>query len=190
MIPVRALPAILVGALLALLAACGGGDDGPQSVSEIDSVAEAVRTRNSQAILDMMQYEQVACTTDDTGFGGPPACLQGEEEGALVDVLQAGDCQTAYLRPDGVPNALQHFLNPGPETYAAYEVADSPGRYEIIFSYVQQGRILASRIVLLEGKIVFLDLGCTETPEEKIAGIDADAFIIEPSVSSPSPEPS
>jgi len=176
--------------ILVSLAACGGGDDDAATVPDVDRVAAAVQTRDSAALLGLIGYEQVACTSAPLDVGGPPPCRAGEEDGALVDVVQAVQCKGAYLRPSDVPNALQHFLDPRPVVYAAFEAPETweSGEYAVVLTSSQQGRAVASQLVIEGGKVVLLDFGCGETPEEKIADIDQGSFLIEPAEPSATPE--
>jgi hypothetical protein len=187
----RAAPLAFILAALTALTACGGGDDSGRSNADVDRVTEAIAAGDSQALADLMQYTQVACTTDEPAPGGPPSCRAGEEAGTPVDVVQASDCDSTYLRPGDVPNALQHFLNSSPEVYAAFEApGDAPDRYEIVLSSSRQGGTLASGVVVEGGRIVLLDLGCVETPQERVAGVSPEAFVISPAEPSPTPGPS
>jgi hypothetical protein len=181
---------VAVLALLISLVACGGGDDDADTVPDVDRVAAAVQTRDSAALLGLIGYEQVACTTARPDVGGPPPCRAGEEDGALVDVVQAAQCEGAYLRPGDVENALQYFLDPRPVVYAAFEAPEmwESGEYAVVLTSSQQGRAVASQLVIEGGKIVLLDFGCGETPEEKIADVDQGSFLIEPAEPSATPE--
>ncbi len=186
----RALAPAALFALLVALAACGGGDDGPGPVPDVDRVAAAVQTRDSATLLGLIGYQQVACSTAPPDVGGPPSCRAGEDDGALVDVVQVAQCEGAYLRPVDVENALQHLLDPGPSVYAAFEAPETweSGEYAVVLTSSEQGRAVASQLVIERGKIVLLDFGCGETPEEKIADIDQGSFLIEPAAPSVTPE--
>jgi hypothetical protein len=170
-------------ALTVAVTACGGGDDGADSVPEVDSVVAAVQARDSQALLDLMGYESVACSSAQVAVDVSPACRSGEEEGAMVNVLRMAQCEGSFLRPGDVPNALAHFLDASPSVYAAFKAPETweAGEYAVVLSDTQQGGAHASQLVIEGGKIVLLDFGCGETPEEKVADIDPVDFLIDPS---------
>jgi hypothetical protein len=177
-------------AFSAAVAACGSGDNGAAIVPEVEQVTTAVQARDSDALLGLIGYEQVACTTAEHDVGGPPPCRAGEKDGDLVDVVQAATCQGTYLRPSDVPNTLQHLLDPRPQVYAAFEAPEAweSGEYAVVLSSSQQGTVVASQLVIEGGKIILLDFGCGETPEEKIAGIEPGSFVITPVKPSSTPE--
>lgn len=182
-----AAPAAVLGLLISFVA-CGGGDDGPDSVPEVDRVAAAVQTGDGDVLLGLIGYQQVACAAIP-GYGALPVpCRAGEEEGALVNMVQMAQCEGAYLRPGDVENALRHLLDPRPAVYAAFEAPETweSGEYAVVLTSSQQGRAVASQLVIEGG--VLLDFGCGETPEEKIADIDEGSFLIEPAEPSATPE--
>lgn len=177
-------------ALTAAVTACGGGDDGPDSVAEVDSVVAAVQAHDSQALLDLMGYESVACSSAQVAVDVSPACRAGEEDGAMVNVLRMAQCEGSFLRPGDVPNALVHFLDARPSVYAAFKAPETweAGEYAVVLLDTRLGGAIASQIVIEGGKIVLLDFGCGETPEEKVAGIDPVDFLIDPSEAPTTPE--
>lgn len=185
MIRRAAFPALLC-ALLVIIGACGGGTD---RVPVVERVADAVESRDSSALLDLIGYHEVACTTGEPGPQVPP-CRAGEEDGALVDAVRMAQCEGAFLRPADVPNALEHLLDPQPEVYAAFKAPDTwdSGDYAVVLSSSTPAGRVASQLVIEGGKIVLLDFGCGESPEEKITDIDEDSFVIEPSEPSATPE--
>jgi len=182
------LPTVLL-ALLVAFAACGG-DDGPGQAPDVDRVAAAVQARDSETLLGLIGYEQVACSKAEPDAGGPPPCRAAEQDGDLVDVVRMAKCEGSYLHPSDVANALAHFLDPRPTVYAAFEAPESweSGDYAVVFSDSQQGGPVASQLVIEGGKIILLDFGCGESPEEKVGGIDKDSFVIEPIEPSATPE--
>ena len=185
------LPALAFTVLLGV-AACGGGDgSGPGSVPDVDRVADAVKARNVPALFGLVAYEQLACTPQADGATGAPLCRAGEADGTVVDAVRiAIQCQDSYLRPGDVENALQHLVDPGPNVYAAFKVPETweSGEYAVVLSSSGQGRPVAAELVIEGGKIIALDFGCGESPEEKVAGIEKDAFVIEPSEPTATPE--
>lgn len=187
--------AILRGILLFGLfgiAACGGGggDDAPESVSDVDNVVAAVEARSVETLGKLVGYRQEACTSQPRENDGPPACRFGEAEGTLVEVVPFAQCENSYLRSGDVPNALEHLLDPEPEVYAAFPIPASVpatasavepvGEYVVALSSDEDGAAVGRRLVIEGGKVVVLDFGCGEPPEQMIEGVDDANFIIPP----------
>lgn len=168
------LPAVLA------LAACGGG--GAKSPPEVDRVVEAVRARNEQALVDLVAYTQMPCSNASVTTAETPRCRFGEAEGTSVEVVKYGGCEDSYLRRDDVPNAVQHLLDPRPQVYAAFKAPESwaQGDYAVVLTSSEQGRPVAMELVLENARIVELDFGCGETPEQKTEGIDKGSFVLGP----------
>jgi len=188
----RTLLPILALTILLGVVACGGGDgSGPASAPDVDRVADAVTARDVAALLDLVAYQQLACTAQADDAAGPPLCRAGEADGTVVEAVPiVAQCESSYLRPGDVENALDHLVDPRPEVYAAFEVPETwaSGEYAVVLSSSEQGRPVATELVIEGGKIVVLDFGCGESPEERIAGIDEDTFVIEPPAPSVTPE--
>jgi len=182
----RALIQLLTLALL-FVAACGGG--GAKSPPEVDRVVEAVRANNHQALVDMVGYQQLACSNASVATGEVPRCRFGEAEGTVVEVVRYGGCEGAYLRRDDVPNAIQHLLDPRPQVYAAFKAPEdwAQGDYAVVLTSSEQGRPVATELVLENGKIVVLDFGCGETPQQRTEGIDRARFVLGPFEASDTP---
>jgi hypothetical protein len=120
---------------------------------------------------------------------GPPACRFGEAEGTLVVVVPLAQCEASYLRSGDVSNALEHLLNPEPEVYAAFPIpasatgiaaAEPVGEYVVVLSSDEEGAPLGRRLVIEGGKVVLLDFGCGEPPEQMVEGVDDASFLIPP----------
>lgn len=169
-----------------------GGDDARESVPDVDNVVEAVEARDVDALGELVGYRQEACTWQPGDDGRSLACRFGEAEGTLVAVVAYVQCEESYLRSGDVPNALEHILNPEPAVYAAFSApAAAPGslaasaaepiwEYAIVFSSDEAGTPLGRRLVIQGGKVVLVDFGCGEAPEQMVEGIDESRFIIPP----------
>lgn len=179
--------ALLVVIMALAGAACGGGSGGG-GAPEVDAVVEAVRARDESALVNLVGYRQMPCTSAEVSTAPAPRCRLGEEEGALVEVVKFAGCEDAFLRVSDVPNAVQHLLDPRPEVYAVFRAPPDGGEgdHVVVLTSSAQGRPVATGLVLEDGKIVSLDFGCGETPEEKVAGVPAESFIIKPSQPTPS----
>ena len=183
--------AFLRGCLLAALiavAACGGGggDDAPKSVSDVNNVVAAIDGRSVETLGELVGCRQEACTSQPGDAGGPPACRFGEAEGTLVVVAPSAQCEAPYLRSGDVPNALEHLLDPEPEVYAAFPIpatasaVEPVGEYVVVLSSNEEGAPPGRRLVIEGGKVVLLDFGCGESPEQMVEGIDDADFLIPP----------
>jgi hypothetical protein len=184
----RALVLTLFVAVLLLMAACGGG--GAKSVPEVDSITSALQSRDIPALKNLIGYRQVACVNATVDTRDAPPCRPSEQGGTLVDVVSMKQCRDSFLRPTDIQNALEHLLNGKPTLYATFKAPKTweSGEYGIVLSSDEQGRPVASELVVLHGKISVIDYGCGEAPEEKVSGIDKDLFIQRPVQPSETPK--
>lgn len=126
-------------------------------IEEIDRVLDA--SDDVQKLRSLIQFTSTKCTKRD-GLGGPPKCLQNEEEGTPVEVLPFLGPEGSFLRKDEIEN-WQGFEASG--LFAIYQVSASAfsdenypaGQYAILFvGGVNQPAI---SLRLREGRIVRVD---------------------------------
>ena len=126
-------------------------------IEEIDRILDA--SGDVQKLRSLIQFTSTQCTKRD-GLGGPPKCLQDEEEGAPVEVVPFLGPEGSFLRKDEIQN-WQGFEASG--LYAIYEVSSSAfsdqnypaGQYAIVFVGKDNQPAISLRIS--NGRIVRVD---------------------------------
>ena len=86
----------------------------------------------------------------------------------------AADCEGYFIRPDGIDVALENLLTGKLELYGAYKVPPpSPNMsvgpdYVVVFSAKgpAAGQVLGRALGVGDGDIVFVNLGCGQSPEQ------------------------
>jgi hypothetical protein len=130
-----ALPAFVVVAVF-VVSACGGDDDAPKQsgVAQVDEVIEVVESGDRERLQSLLQFTSLPCTVEP-GVIDRPRCLD-EAAGTNVDVLQATECETGWLRQDDIDRLIEDVIVLEPVVYAAFESPDNfymPGRYTVVF---------------------------------------------------------
>jgi hypothetical protein len=106
----------------------------PSGITTVDRIIRAVQTEDYETLDALLQYRPVPCVTEVEGFGAPPECLEGEEEGTLVNVFAGAQCHGWFARPDDYD--VTNFPLRGARLYAVYETGPNhfpEGDYAIIF---------------------------------------------------------
>ena len=113
-----------------------GPADLPADLSAaVGPVVEAVLAGDAEAVQNLVQLTDVACTTAQ-GLGGPPSCAEGQAEGTVISVLPVSAQTGGYLTAENLPPQI---ANAG--LYAIYRVPDNamrndyipPGEYGLMF---------------------------------------------------------
>jgi hypothetical protein len=109
-------------------------------VEVLDSIIAAVAARNGEALVRLTDFEQVGCTVEQAGIGGPPACVAGEPPGTPVDVLWGAQCEGFSIRRSEVLASYQRLLTQERSIFAATDRGERAsqysfgrGRYELVF---------------------------------------------------------
>lgn len=163
----KSFPLILIS-LIFLSSACASspaespGERNRTGIAELDGIIEKVLAGDTAGLRSLLEFTQTKCTNAE-GLGGPPKCLNGEQEGTPVDVLP-------FLGPEG------HFIRKADiaswqgidasDLFAVYQVSDlaysdenfPAGEYALVFI----GDSQASMSVTLQvrrGRIVRIDDG-------------------------------
>lgn len=155
-------------------------------VAELDAIITIVLKGNADKLRSILGFTQTKCTFAD-GLGGPPKCLDGEQEGTPVEVLP-------FLGPEG------YFIRKGDigswkgvnvsELFAVYQVSDiaysdenyPAGEYAIVF--ISDSEIKTSiTLQVRQGRIVRIDNGFAYPPE--IRQDDVARYLVPPNNISP-----
>jgi len=199
--------AILPVLLLALMAAAACGDEEKESAQTIaptspvagsatatpggaappgvQAVVDAALSGDPEELRALIGYTAVACVRESVGIGGPPVCREGEAEGTPVDVLWVAGCEGEYRRSDEldeIPLSLLSAL----DFYAAYrwpEEFNAPpvaAEYAAIFSRTSPTETLAVELLIEDGELAAIKLGCGESPKELVESDQLEEVVLPP----------
>ncbi len=127
-----------------------------------------------------MKFNQVKCTLAE-GLGGPPKCLEGEQDGTVVEAFPILDSEAHFLRKADLEswNGLDVSA-----LFAVYEVSDSAysdenypaGQYALVFIAADQ--VTSWTLQVDQGNIIRMDHGFELPPS--IPDGNVLRFLIEP----------
>jgi hypothetical protein len=152
-------------------------------ITEIDRVLGAVLNHDVESRVALVRYTVTNCTTED-GLGGPPKCLEGQENGTSVEVLPVADAEGTFTQRENIEK-LMDFSVAG--LLAVYHVPSDAheaeywpaGDYGLVF--LPQDPNLPYLIIVLvkDGQIVRLDFNFTQSPYNAIMQ-KATEFVLPP----------
>ena len=162
-------------------------------IQEVGSVADAVLSRDPQTVAPLISFSAIPCKAPPRLLGGPPECGAGESDGTPVGVLPAMQCESFYIRADGIDLALllNKFLASDPSLFAVYHAPPAyrpPGEYVAVLSVNdpnlgQIGRAL----IIAGGRLVGVDYGCAQTPQQMIESAKLTDAVLAPAGPTPTP---
>ena len=129
-------------------------------VDEFDTIISTVLNGSTADLIPFLGFTQTSCTLAE-GLGGPPKCMDGEKEGAPVEVLPfLGPGEGSFIRKQDIGSWSGLDVS---ELYAAYQVSDKvysekdypTGDFALVFidSFNQGGITLQVR----NGRIIRID---------------------------------
>lgn len=128
-------------------------------IEEIDNILAAVASGDRAQVLSLIDYTVAPCTTRD-GFGGPPKCRDGEEEGTSVEGIPMVTSEGGIIRKD----EMELWTGVNAESlFAVYRVSEDGvveqyyprGEYAIVYLSNENGVGVTLRII--DGRIVRVD---------------------------------
>ena len=173
--------------VMALVSACGSRPSPSQTgMAELDAIVEVATKGDVQDLQRFIGYTESRCTHAE-GLGGPPKCLEGEEEGAAVEVLPILGPEGGFIRKDDIGSWQGVQVS---RLHAAYEVsraaysdANYPaGEYALVFLGEPDSQSSLT-LQVRKGKIVRIDYGLTYPPV--IRPEDVLRYLVRPSEASP-----
>jgi hypothetical protein len=172
-----ALGLTLIGGAWLLPASAQAQEDDLEAVAAIVDVLFA---GDEEAIRPLIGYSQYPCDPEPMGIGANPMCLEGEEEGTLVNAFSSGACEGGLTREEDIDGIVEVLAAPGPQFVAVYDVRqqDSFGEYVAMYTHTRQGNPgAAGRVDISGGKIVNYGSGCAANAEElaaQLGGIEVE----------------
>jgi hypothetical protein len=168
-----------------------GADTAPQGTQTgdagIDAVLGAILAKDEATLSRLFAPFAVPCTTTQ-GLGGPPKCeyVPGKPpEGTLVTVLATGGCEGGWAFD--MQELASDVVGLAPELFAVIQAGatkplyDEPG-YPIVDHMIvaefrpNPGQRFAIRFSLARGRIVAMNSGCGQQPENLNLNRDLEAY--------------
>jgi hypothetical protein len=150
-------------------------------IPEVDDVLDSILVRDEGAIKALIDWTESACT-HATGLGGPPKCREGEQEGALVEVLPFLGPEGYFLRRED----QESWSSPSIKgIYAVYRVSSAAytdrnypaGDYGLVFLHGHGVSFITFRVV--GGRIVRIDTEFGFPPDDHLLR-DAEEILLSP----------
>ncbi len=94
-------------------------------IPAVDRVLDALRSRDSQQLADVIDYLLIGCVAEQMGIGSRPLCAEGEAIGTLIRVFPGSQCEGFYRSPEG---AIRHIIGlavRAPRVYALSRTGSS-----------------------------------------------------------------
>ncbi len=134
--------------------------------------------------ISLVQYVTTACTTAD-GFGGPPKCLGGEEDGTIVQAFPISDTEGYFLRPGEIAGAFEFTVE---GLYAVYrpntgvdpEEYWPTGEYALLFEREINNMSQPVIVFVDDGKIVRLAFSYGVDPETLLSQVSVENIVFSP----------
>ena len=151
-------------------------------IDAVDRVIEAVLSGEQSKVNQMVSFTLTGCTHAE-GLGGPPKCLDVEDEGTLVQVLPFLGSEGSFLR---IEEMSLWTLNEIDGLYAVYVVSpdayDDPnypaGDYGVVFRGMEGMFYVTFRVT--DAGIVRVGYDFTPSPGESILHDAAEVIITPP----------
>ncbi len=148
-------------------------------IAEVDSVLAVIRSGDANAIEQIMEPQDLACTTR-VGLGGPPKCPDGVADGTVVTVFPSSASSLVWSFDWDVH---AQFLASVTEVVAVYRADYMP--YDPAVDRIPSGSYVAIvqplRLVHIHnGRIVYLSLGGYSPLEDLIARVPPGDFVLPP----------
>lgn len=153
----------------------------PQQVQE---AIDAALAGDADALAGMVRYSRIGCIAEPQGAGAPPICEEGEEEGTILEVLPAAQCEGFYIRRADVADELERFVEGGLEDYAVYNTPERyfpPGPFSAVFNGTNEGGATVGREIIVDANgVVGLNFGCSGDASDLVETRGLTDAIVEP----------
>jgi hypothetical protein len=138
-------------------------------IPEIDDIARTILTRDTAAIRSLLLFKSLPCVDKKQDYGA--FCSDDEPVGTIINVFPYGRCEGFYTDDEEEIQTIVEELIArvtGVYTVTSDEWIDSAGNNftinSIIFTTYQPSNALS--VVVNNGNILEILLGCTQTPDD------------------------
>jgi hypothetical protein len=142
---------------------------GPSDNATINRIVAAVEAEDYDALRGFVLFRLMPCVDEPEGIGAPPECLEGEDEGDLVEVFPAAQCEGWFVRPDDLDTTS--FPARDTQLYGVYETTPEhypEGNYAIIFRGGAGTSGDAWQLVASDAGITGIHYGCAQSPAQMV----------------------
>ena len=153
-------------------------------IPEVDAVIDAVVGGDASAMRGLIRYSIMACWPELQGAGSPPVCADGERAFEGILVVLVSTCGIEHVRATDDGWVHERLTGGEPRLYALLKPSGldqgfwPEAQYVVVFlSDLPQ---LWSSVVVQDGAIMSVRLGCGESPAETLARVDADDVLLPP----------
>lgn len=137
-------------------------------IAELDEIILVVMEGDTTGLRLLIRYTQTTCTFAE-GLGGPPKCLEDEQEGTPVEVLPFLGPEGHFIRKADIDNWTGVEVS---ELYAVYQVSEAvysdenypKGEYALVF-ITDPEKQSSITLQVRQGRIVRIDNGYGYPPE-------------------------
>ncbi|OGN90476.1 MAG: hypothetical protein A2Y88_03025 [Chloroflexi bacterium RBG_13_48_10] len=137
-------------------------------IAELDEIILVVMEGDTTGLRLLIRYTQTTCTFAE-GLGGPPKCLEDEQEGTPVEVLPFLGPEGHFIRKADIDNWTGVEVS---ELYAVYQVSEAvysdenypKGEYALVF-ITDPEKQSSITLQVRQGRIVHIDNGYGYPPE-------------------------
>lgn len=144
-------------------------------VAELDEIITIALGGNVAELRPLLEFTQTRCTFAE-GLGGPPKCLDGEQEGTPVEVLPFLGPEGHFIRKADIGS--WHGLDVS-GVFAVYRVSNKAyteenypaGQYAIVFLGGPENKSSIT-LQVRRGRIIRIDYGANYPPEIPTDAVD------------------
>lgn len=198
---VRTIPWIVLLIAAALLGGCGGDPNNPEPTStseeptaettprpepiptspltgvpELDTIIEALRASDRNAIRDLIQFTTFPCATHSSSQPSyPPLCPTGVADGSPIERFISGSCEFSPISPEGIDHLVDRMI--GKRVYGVYDstvVGEFQTQTHVAIVFLPEGTEYdTSSVGIDHGRIVSYVSACgPQTPREMADSFD------------------
>jgi hypothetical protein len=153
-------------------------------LAELRPVIQAILGGRVHARRELIAYVTTPCFEGD-GFGGPPACADGEPAGTVVEAFPVMGSEGVYLRPAEIDQTLQFAVK---GLYAIYRETPNPeaaphwpnAEYVLLFDRDEKDIPMPVAVAVSAGKIVRLHFHHDITAEQLLSSQPVSQIVLPP----------
>ena len=158
--------------------------DKRSGIPEVDVVIDAVTGGDADAVRGLIRYSVMGCTSERQVPGSPPACIDDEEALQGVMVVRVSMCGFEHARAGHDGWVYERLTGGEPRLYALLKPSGLDQRFwpeaQYVVLFVSDLSQFWSSVVVQDGTIMAVHLGCGESPANQLARADADDVLLAP----------
>ncbi len=153
-------------------------------IPAVDSVIEAVIGGDADAVRGLIRYSIMACTSERQVPGSPPACVDDEDAFQGVEVVRVSMCGFEHARAGYDGWVYERLTGGQPRLYALLRPSGLDRRFwpqaQYVAVFLSDLPQAWSSVVVQDGVIMSVRLGCGEDPAERLARFAREDVLLPP----------